>query len=205
MRTNKTRKGQARQRILDAVGRGFREHGYSGIGVDGLAHEAGLTSGAFYGHFPSKEKAFFFALEAGLHELHDKIIALQKDRGDGWIMDFIDFYLQDRRHCDPAQACALQSLSGEIERMSAPIRRLYQDKTAQIAATIASALPGDSPQQRQDKAWALLALLSGAVTLARAGLDKTRSDAIAHGARAMAIQLIQAPADAAAPGMAEGE
>ena len=47
----------ARTRILDAAGRGFRRLGFGGIGVDGLAKEAGVTSGAFYGHFPSKAEA----------------------------------------------------------------------------------------------------------------------------------------------------
>ena len=47
-----------RQRIVDAAGRGFRRGGYGGIGVDGLAKEAGMTSGAFYVHFDSKKAAF---------------------------------------------------------------------------------------------------------------------------------------------------
>lgn len=191
MRYDKNHKKEARQRILDAVGRGFRKKGYSGIGVDGLAREAGLTSGAFYGHFPSKEKAFCYALEAGLNDLHDKILALQKAHGDDWLVPFIDFYLQDRRTCDPAQSCALQSLSGEIERMSEPVQTMYQQKTAQIAATMAGHWPGSRPgEQHQSKAWALLALLSGAVTLARAGMDKAQSEAIASGARQAAISLV---------------
>ncbi len=191
MQTRKTCKSEAHQHILDAVGRGFRKKGYSGIGVDGLANEAGLTSGAFYGHFTSKEKAFLEALEAGLDEVHDAITALQKDHGDDWLAAFADFYLQDRRTCDPAQACALQSLSGDVARMSEPVRRMYQNKLAQIAAAIASGMPGAN-QQRHDKAWALLSLLTGAVTLARAGVDKAQSEAIATGARAMAMALVRA-------------
>ena len=41
-------KQEARTKILDAAGRGFRRLGFGGIGVDGLAKEAGVTSGAFY-------------------------------------------------------------------------------------------------------------------------------------------------------------
>ena len=40
------KKQETRQRILDAAGRGFRKGGYDGIGVDGLAKQAGVTSGA---------------------------------------------------------------------------------------------------------------------------------------------------------------
>jgi AcrR family transcriptional regulator len=59
-------KEEARARMVAAAGRGFRRQGFGGIGVDGLAKEAEVTSGAFYGHFSSKGEAFKAALVAGL-------------------------------------------------------------------------------------------------------------------------------------------
>jgi TetR/AcrR family transcriptional repressor of nem operon len=47
--------------MIAAASRGFRSNGYAGIGVDGLAKAAGVTSGAFYSHFGSKDAAFDIA------------------------------------------------------------------------------------------------------------------------------------------------
>lgn len=47
MRYKPGHREESRAKILDAVGRGFRKHGYGGIGVDGLAKEAGVTSNDF--------------------------------------------------------------------------------------------------------------------------------------------------------------
>jgi TetR/AcrR family transcriptional repressor of nem operon len=47
--------GNARQRLLDAAVKLVREHGFAGTSVDQLCAEAGVTKGAFFHHFPSKE------------------------------------------------------------------------------------------------------------------------------------------------------
>jgi AcrR family transcriptional regulator len=81
MRYGPGHKEDARTRILAAVGRGFRRLGYGGIGVDALAKEAGVTSGAFYGHFPSKADAFTASALAGLVELREGIERLRAKAG----------------------------------------------------------------------------------------------------------------------------
>lgn len=56
------RKEETWRLMLEAAGRAFRSPGYDGIGVDGLAKGAGVTSGAFYAHFGSKAAAFDAAI-----------------------------------------------------------------------------------------------------------------------------------------------
>src|SRR5881227_2390740 len=55
MRYGKDHKEVTRGRILDAAGRRFKQDGIDGAGVAALMSEAGLTNGAFYAHFASKE------------------------------------------------------------------------------------------------------------------------------------------------------
>ncbi|MGI4944284.1 MAG: TetR/AcrR family transcriptional regulator, partial [Janthinobacterium lividum] len=57
-------KAETRDRILSAAEIAFGIHGYDGVGVDGLAAQAGITSGAFYGHFRSKAEVFRVAAVA---------------------------------------------------------------------------------------------------------------------------------------------
>ena len=51
MRYKPTQKQETHNRVIKAAEGSFKKAGYSGIGVDGLARDAGVTSGAFYGHF----------------------------------------------------------------------------------------------------------------------------------------------------------
>ncbi len=60
-------KGRSRQRLLTAAAGLFRQHGYAGIGINDLCAAAGLTRGAFYGHFGSKA-ALFAAVIGGAHD-----------------------------------------------------------------------------------------------------------------------------------------
>jgi TetR/AcrR family transcriptional regulator, transcriptional repressor for nem operon len=167
MRYGPEHKEAARARILAAAGRGFRRQGYGGIGVDGLAKEAGVTSGAFYGHFASKAEAFEAAALAGLVELREAIEALQARDGAGWLGKFVDFYLTTRRTCELGDSCALQSLTPEVARAGRETRAAYEAELIRVVEAVAAGLPGTAAARRK-LAWTILATVSGGVTLARA-------------------------------------
>jgi AcrR family transcriptional regulator len=171
MRYGPEHKETARRNILGAVGRGFRRHGYGGIGVDGLAKEAGVTSGAFYGHFASKGDAFEAAALAGLVELREAIERFQAEGGPGWVGRFVDFYLSTKRTCELGESCALQSLTPEVARAERGTRVAYEAELLRVVEAAAAGLPGKAPAARRKLAWAILAALSGGVTLARAAED----------------------------------
>jgi AcrR family transcriptional regulator len=120
MRYRAEHKQEAREKLLEAAGRGFRRLGYGGIGVDALAKEAGVTSGAFYGHFKSKDAAFETAALAGLEDLRAGIAALQAEQGARWAEAFIAFYLGERLTCALDASCGLQSLTPDVTRDRAP-------------------------------------------------------------------------------------
>src|SRR5215469_13600858 len=103
----KSDEGDARARLLDAAGRGFRASGFGGAGVDALAKGAGLTSGAFYAHFESKADAFRLAVADGLAFLRGGIAQFQAQHGSGWRDPFVDFYLGQRMEVGLDEACAL--------------------------------------------------------------------------------------------------
>ena len=181
-------KEASRAKILRSAGRGFRSKGFGGAGIDGLAKDAGVTSGAFYAHFKSKADAFREAIITGLADLNQGVKQTQEQLGKSWRKAFIDFYLGDRRTCDLADSCALQSLSSEVARAGDAAQQAYEAQLHEIVATVAAGLEG-KPKARREESIALLALLIGGVTLSRAVHDSATSDEIAAAVRKAALAL----------------
>ena len=48
-------KGETRRRIVETAGRRLKQDGIDGSGIAALMSDAGLTNGAFYAHFESKD------------------------------------------------------------------------------------------------------------------------------------------------------
>ena len=67
-------KQETRQRILSAAGRRLKGDGIDGSGVATLMKDAGLTNGAFYAHFDSKESLVAAVVEHELHGLAAKVV-----------------------------------------------------------------------------------------------------------------------------------
>lgn len=173
--------------MIAAAGRGFRKRGFGGIGVDGLAKEAEVTSGAFYGHFPSKEAAFKEAVAAGIEELRAGVSEFQEGHGKRWLEAFVDFYLGQKRTCELGQSCTMQSLTVEVARAEPEVRTAYEAGMLKVVDAIAQGLEGGTLASRRKRAWALLSILSGGVTLARAVEDAQLSARIAVSIRAAAL------------------
>ena len=191
MRYGPGHKEEAKTRILGAVGRGFRRLGFGGIGVDGLAKEAGVTSGAFYGHFPSKAEAFKAAAVAGLVELRESIEQLRAEDGDAWLKKFTDFYMSVRRTCELGESCALQSLTPEVARADDETKAAYEAELLRVVDAVAEGLPDGTLPQRRKAAWAVLSILSGGVTLARAVDDPKIGASIGAAVRAAVLAICQ--------------
>ncbi|MBI3731754.1 MAG: TetR/AcrR family transcriptional regulator [Burkholderiales bacterium] len=181
-------KEESKAKILKSAGRGFRSRGFGGSGVDGLAKDAAVTSGAFYAHFKSKADAFREAVVAGLEDLKLGVSQARAQLGSGWRTAFIDFYLGERRTCDLADSCALQSLSAEVARAEEKTRQAYETELQAIIETVAAGLDGKH-DARRDEATVLLALLVGGVTLARAVQDPAISNDIAAAVRKAALDM----------------
>lgn len=171
------KKEESRARILASAGRGFRSQGYGGLGVDGLAKAAGVTSGAFYAHFRSKKDAFREAVVAGMADLTDGIAGM-KDGGGAWVSRFVDFYLTDRRSCDLTESCALQSLTVEVARADADTRSAYEEELQRAINVLASGMATGDSMADQAEAIAMLAMLSGGISMTRAVEDPALADRI---------------------------
>ena len=168
-------KAETRERILGAAERAFGTHGYNGIGVDGLAQQAGITSGAFYGHFRSKAEVFRAAVGAGLLRLRCGIEDFHARPGPGWVRPFMQAYLAPPFRQGQVGGCALPSLGSEVARADAQTRSCYEAELLRLVSTLVASLPPDGDPgaglPARQRAWAMLALLAGGATMARAVED----------------------------------
>ncbi|MGO7896172.1 TetR/AcrR family transcriptional regulator [Rhizobium ruizarguesonis] len=196
MRYSAEHKQETRTRVIAAAGRVFRQEGYGGAGIDALTKAAGVTNGAFYGHFKSKGEAFRTAVLAGLEELRQGIAALKASQPKDWLTTFVGYYLGYKRTCDLGESCALPSLSPDVMRADDETRSAYTAELKRLIEEVAVGLPegeipGQSKRRRQDQAILLLAMLSGGVTLARAASDPALSKRIADVIAQAALTAIE--------------
>lgn len=113
-------------------------------------------------------------------QLKEAIATLKADCGTRWRRSFVAFYLGPRRTCELGESCALPSLSPEVMRADDETRDAYEKVLQSIIDEVSTGLrdlPGDD---HDDRAIALLALLSGGVTMARAVRDPALAERIAN-------------------------
>jgi TetR/AcrR family transcriptional regulator, transcriptional repressor for nem operon len=164
MPQNPIRKARTRAEILDHAARLFRLRGHAGTNIDDLMLAAGLTRGAFYAHFTSKDELFAEAIRTGQG-------LLGQLRG-GAPPAVLKAYLDKTNLTATARDCTLAALPGDVARASLAARLAYANV---LYATIGELARGKSRKLDADATVAAI-LAVGAVTLARASGDTRLSD-----------------------------
>ena len=176
MRYSKEHKRATRQRIVETAGRRFKRDGIDGSGVVGLMADAGLTAGAFYAHFESKDELVATAVADQLREQRESISAAARD-GAG-IEDLVRAYLSPEQRDHREQGCPSAALLDEIGRSTDATRRAYTEGALGVIDDLAAALPSADPQSQRLKALSLYAGMVGTLQMSRALADRKLADAI---------------------------
>ncbi len=183
------KKQETRKKMLAAASRNFREFGFSGVGVDGLAKAADVTSGAFYAHFGSKAAAFDAALVDGLDEVIDGIHGFQSKHGSNWMVEFIDYYLGRSHRSKLSNVCAMATLTPEVIRSDAKVHTIYEKKMSVIVDLLARGLNTSSDESARTKAWAVLATLIGGLNVTLAMKNTKAADEVATATKTAALKI----------------
>lgn len=189
MRHKGMNKGETRKKMIDAVSQGFRKHGYGGIGIDGLSKSAGVTSGAFYTHFGSKNEAFGMALAFGLDEVILSLPAIQHDHGTDWVKFFVGYYLGASHRSDMEKGCAMATLTPEVVRFGPDMRAVFEEKMSAIVKIVAQGLAEGTEENRDSRAWSMLGVLIGGINIARGMNNEEVSNMVADAIKSTAISV----------------
>jgi len=189
MRYPPDQKAKAKGAILQAGARALRTNGFNGIGVDGLAASAGVTSGAFYSNFPNKEALLDDVIAACLGEpfidIENGSLTERQDRLKQWLA----MYISAEHRADPASGCVMPTLSADVARSNPQIRAAYKRKMLELVRKMSNVLDGAGPG-REKRAWSIIAMMVGAIAISRAMADGEQADRVLDSALQSATALI---------------
>jgi TetR/AcrR family transcriptional repressor of nem operon len=181
---SQAQKSKSRQRVLDTAARQIREHGLEALGVADCMRSAGLTHGAFYGHFSSRDALIVAALEQALTRGEKRVMSRAADAAENSrspLQGIADAYLHPAHADNPGNGCALCALAGDAGHASADVKRLYTTHLRRLADQLTQAAGSGS----ETLGLGLAATIVGAVTLARAVDDRELALSILTAAHAL--------------------
>lgn len=168
MRYKAGHKEQAREKVLEAAGKRLKRSGLNGVGIDGLMAEAGLTSGAFYTHFTSKDQLFEEVMVRGLQGMRDRLKIRSEKNEPNWLYEYAKGYLNPERCFRVEDGCVLPALTADASRASDSAKEAYRACLSEVIEICAKGTIGDTDEERHANAWKFISLIVGAVTVARA-------------------------------------
>jgi AcrR family transcriptional regulator len=175
VRYTKEHKQETRERIMATAGRRLKRDGIEGSGVATLMKDAGLTNGAFYAHFASKDDLVAEAIADQLHALHANIVA-QAEPGPAGLEQIVRWYLSAPHRDNPGDGCPNAALLDEIGRCGDATRQAYTDGVLVVIDGLAARIAPEDPPSARVKALSLLGLMAGTLQLSRALTDRQLSD-----------------------------
>lgn len=188
-RYNKQHKAETRERILATSGQRFKQDGIVASGVARLMTDAGLTNGAFYAHFDSKED---LVAKVIVSELERQAADFEKlPAGIEGIRRFIDEYANVEHRDTPATGCPSASLLAEIARCGPSARDAYTSSLLRLIDGIGSRISPQDPRSARVSLLTILGFLAGALQLSRAISQDETSRAVLDSARTQAIQMLE--------------
>ena len=190
-RYGKAHKEATRQRIIDTAGRRLKRDGIDGSGIATLMKDAGLTNGAFYAHFASKDDLVATAVAEQLRQQRANYGAYLPGRAG--LEQFVREYLSNEHRDSPEDGCPSAALLDEIGRSSDATKEAFTDGLLISIDNMAAQLSPDDPQSARVKALTVFGMMVGTMQLSRALADSRLADAILE----QGVQNVLALLDAA--------
>jgi len=180
-------KRDTREKILESARRLFNRNGYSGVSIEQIMSDAGLTHGGFYRHFSGKDELYAAAVRQFLCK--KKPAAWQKRESSAIMKShaqrIVDAYFSREHFADHDGCCPLLGTASDVERHGKMVKAAYQEVVEQLIKAFEDNLKGPRPRER---ALALVALCVGGMVLARNVCDSDLADKFRRSAHAEVLR-----------------
>ena len=174
-----TAKEASHERIVNAAARAIRRSGYDGTGVANIMKEAGLTHGAFYAHFASREAMLAEAADRAGAESNAAAASLVATvSSEKSLETLIRAYLSKAHLKGIETGCPTSALASEMPRQSPEVRRAATRRIKEMIDLVARQMPDWGQPSAHERALVAVATMVGTLTLARAVDDAALSDAL---------------------------
>ncbi|MFG1966362.1 TetR/AcrR family transcriptional regulator [Nonomuraea sp. NPDC049028] len=190
VRYSQEHKRATRQRIIETAGRRLKKDGIDGSGVATLMADAGLTNGAFYAHFASKEDLVATTVADQLREQRENLGAVTPGRAG--VEQIVCAYLSPEHRDNPGEGCPSAALLDEIGRCTDATRQAYTDGVLAIIDDLTARLAPHDPQSARVKVLTVYAGMIGTLQLSRALADRQLADAVLEQGIHNALTLLDA-------------
>jgi TetR/AcrR family transcriptional repressor of nem operon len=177
MRTKAGEKEKLKEKILTEALPFLKKFGRDGAPVDKIMAAAGLTSGALYSHFKSKDDLFTQVILRELDRVRENYETLHREKGARAIPAFLDLYLQDA-HIDAVEkGCVFVALGADMKRLKPAEREKFDEKIEAVFQAMAQGF-GGSAKERMEHAAFLFSSVVGAITFARSMKSRGAATAV---------------------------
>ena len=195
MRVSRSQAAENRETVINVASRLFRERGFDGIGLKDLMKGAGLTQGAFYKQFASKEdlaaQASRRAMESATHRWSAATAAKPEDP----LGAVIAFYLSMDHRGEKMDGCPIVALGSDAARQGTDVKASFEAGIKQHIEILGRFIAETNGEDTDGKAMAILSTMVGALMLSRVVNDPDLAQALLDAA----TDQVREAAGAAAP------
>lgn len=172
-------KDATHERIVSVAARAIRRSGYDGTGVADIMKEAGLTHGAFYSHFASREAMLAEAASKACAESASAVADVVANEAPGAALAaMLSAYLSKAHVENVEQGCPLAALGSETTRQAPEVRRVATRHIKEMIDLVARQSPDWGQSSAHERALVTLSTMVGTLLLARAVDDPALSDSL---------------------------
>ncbi|MGO4560020.1 TetR/AcrR family transcriptional regulator [Mesorhizobium sp. 2RAF21] len=177
MRASREKAAESRQRVIDVASRLYRENGFDGIGLRDLMESAGMTQGAFYKQFSSKEDLVSEASARALEEINRRTLMMVATNPDDPLGAIMAYFLSETHRDDVQNGCAIVALNSDAARQPPEIKASFEAGVNAQLGVLESVLFTTGSRDARDKAVAVYSAMVGALVLSRLVNDQVLSKA----------------------------
>jgi TetR/AcrR family transcriptional regulator, transcriptional repressor for nem operon len=176
-------KEASHERIVSVAARAIRRSGYAGTGVADIMKEAGLTHGAFYAHFASREAMLAEAATRACAESAAGVSGVVANMtGDQALKTMLAAYLSPQHLEQIETGCPLSALGSETVRQAPEVRRATTQHVKAMVDLVARQSPDWGQPAAHERALLTIAAMVGTLVLARAVDEPALSDGLREAA-----------------------
>jgi TetR/AcrR family transcriptional repressor of nem operon len=167
MRMSRTQAEENRQTVINVASRLFREHGFDGIGLKDLMKGAGLTQGAFYKQFKSKEDLAAQASTRAVDSAFGRWSAATAANPNDQLAAILRFYLSAEHREEKSEGCPIAALGSDAARQSSAVKAAFETGIKAHLEVLGRLVAEAGSEEAENRAMTILSTMVGAVTLSR--------------------------------------